>query len=571
MSQSDDNLVGGPASEAAGDARPWVRFYPPGVTGAVEAVAEASLAEMVTSAAARFGARAAFSNLGTALSFREVDTLSTRFASFLQHLGLEKGDRIVIQMPNLLQYPVAMFGALKAGLVVVNMNPLYTVDEMKKVLADAEPRALVVLANFADKVERALEGSTVSHVVVTHVGDLLPFGKRQLVDFVTAKVKKLVPRYTLPAAIDFRRALARGGAQGFKPPALSPRDVAFLQYTGGTTGGTKAATLTHGNLLANQAQFMGLIRSVLGDGHATAIAALPLYHVFSLTVNCLGFFRFGVHNVLVTDPRDVSGFIKTLAATRPAALTVVSTLAGALLEHPEFRALDLRDLKVTVAGGMALRTSVARRWREVTGKDILEGYGLTEASPVVSVNPPHLPPRVGTIGVPLPGTEVRILDDALKPVPAGESGELAVRGPQVMQGYWKQPAETAKVITPEGWLLTGDIARVDADGYIQIVDRKKEIIVVSGFNVYPSELEDVAMRHPKVAEAGAIGVRDEKSGEAPRLFVVKRDESLTAEELLAYLREHLTGYKRPKEIVFRAALPKSNVGKVLRRALRESP
>lgn len=554
-----------------GEDRPWYGFYSPGVGRVITPPAAQSLPELVRNAAAEYGDRTAFSNLGGSLSFTEVDALATRFAAFLQKdLGLARGDRIVLQMPNLMQYPVALFGALRAGLIVVNANPLYTVREMEGVFRDAAPRAIVVLANFADKVEQVLPATTIEHVIVTQVGDLLPSPKRQIVNLVAAKVKKMVPKYHLPRAIAFRDALDRGSKATWTDPALGLDDVAFLQYTGGTTGGAKAAVLTHGNLLANQEQFMGQIRATLGEERQSVIiAALPLYHVFSLTVNCLGFFRFGAHNVLITNPRDIPGFVKELDAARPDGLILVSTLAGALLDNGAFRALDFDKLALTVAGGMAVRSSVAERWRNVTGNDIIEGYGLTEASPVVSVNPTHHPARIGTIGVPLPSTDVRILDDDGHRVTLGTAGELAVRGPQVMMGYWNQPEETRRVITDDGWLLTGDVAVEDQDGFFRIVDRKKEIIVCGGFNVYPGEIEDAAMLHPQVVEAGAIPIPDEHSGEVPKLFVVRRDPALTEDELRAFLKERLTGYKRPRSIEFIDELPKTNVGKVLRRALRE--
>ncbi|WP_062311755.1 AMP-binding protein [Demequina rhizosphaerae] len=555
-----------------GDERPWYRYYGPGVPHAIEPAHEASLGEMVAEAARNHGDKVAFSNLGGTLSFRDVDRLATRFAAFLQHdLGLVKGDRIVIQMPNLLQYPVALYGALRAGLIVVNANPLYTAREMEGVFRDAEPRAIVVLANFADKVAEILPETTLEHVIVTQVGDLLAQPKRAITNFVAAKVKKMVPDYDLPRAIPFTKALKAGAHERLADPGLTHDDVAFLQYTGGTTGGgAKAAVLTHGNLLANQDQFMAQIRNTLGEERQSVIiAALPLYHVFSLTVNCIGFFRFGSHNVLITNPRDLGGFVKTLGATKPDGLILVSTLAGALLDAEGFADIDFDRLKLTVGGGMAVRSSVSDRWKSVTGHDITEGYGLTEASPVVSVNPTHVPPRIGTIGVPLPSTDVRIVDDEAKPLPLGERGELAVRGPQVMRGYWKNEAETSRVLTEDGWLLTGDVAIEDEDGFFRIVDRKKEIIVCGGFNVYPGEIEDAAMLHPGVVEAGAIPIPNEHSGEVPKLFVVRRDDALDEATLRAFLKERLTGYKRPREIEFIDVLPKNNVGKVLRRELRE--
>ncbi|WP_062202307.1 AMP-binding protein [Demequina salsinemoris] len=551
--------------------RPWFAYYGPSVPRHIGPLHESSLGEMVAAAAERHGDADAFTNMGGSLSFREVDALATRFAAFLQHdLKLRKGDRIVIQMPNVLQYPVAFFGALRAGLIVVNANPLYTTREMAGVFKDAEPRAIVVLANFAHKVEEVLPSTSIEHVIVTKVGDLLPRPKGALVNLVADKVKKMVPAYSLPAAISFRKALSQGREERFEDPGVSADDIALLQYTGGTTGGAKAAVLSHRNMLSNQEQFMSQIRATLGEeSQSTIIAALPLYHVFALTVNCLGFYRFGCRTVLITNPRDIKGFVKELAKARPDGIMLVSTLASALLDEPTFKEIDHERLRLTVAGGMAVRSSVAERWRELVGTDIVEGYGLTEASPVVSVNPTHMPPRVGTIGVPLPSTDLRVVDDEGTPLPVGQAGELAVRGPQVMQGYWHNAEETAKVLTDDGWLLTGDVAVMDDDGFFTIVDRKKEIIVASGFNVYPGEIEDAAMMHPLVVEAGAIPVADERAGEVPKLFVVRRDDSLTEEALRAFLRERLTGYKRPRQIEFIDELPKTNVGKVLRRALRE--
>lgn len=549
--------------------RSWYDYYPPGVDRVIDRPVENSLGDMAAGAAQRYGDRVAFSNLGGTLTFNETDQYITRVASYLQNdLGLVKGDRIVLQMPNLMQYPVALYGALRAGLVVVNANPLYTPRELTAVVKDADPKAIVVLSNFADKVEKVVAEHPIEHIIVTHAGDMLPQPKRAIINFAAAKIKKMVPKYSLPGAIPFRN-LVEADPATFKDPGVGHDDVAFLQYTGGTTGGTKAAVLTHWNLLANQEQFIGNLRAVLPEAKSTVIAALPLYHVFALTVNLIGFFRFGGHNVLITNPRDIPAFVKTIGQSKPDAMVLVSTLAGALMENPKFAELDLSNVKISVAGGMALRTAIGERWRKITDSEIIEGYGLTEASPVVSVNPTHLPPRVGTIGVPLPSTDVRILDDDRKDVPLGEPGELAVKGPQVMNGYWNKPEETAAVFMEDGWLLTGDIATLDKDGYLTIVDRKKEIIVVSGFNVYPGDLEDAVMQHPGVIEAGAIPVFDDRAGEVPKLFVVRRDPSLTDTELHAFLKDKLTGYRRPKYIEFLDELPKTNVGKVLRRGLRE--
>ncbi len=567
---SADSAPGTVHSEGT-DGRPhrWTRFYPPGVHAEIDGLSARSLSDLVHQAAREYPDRVAFSNMGTGMTFSEVDALATRFAAFLRgELGLEAGDRIAIQMPNLLQYPIAMFGALRAGLVVVNVNPLYTVAEMEAVLADSRPKAIVVLANFADKVQRVSASVKIDHVIVTQIGDLFPWPKRIVVNTMVRRVKKLVPSYRISNEVRFVDALRRGARCPFAEPVIGPEDLAFLQYTGGTTGGVKAAMLTHHNLVSNQSQFGEFMRFALdGVTAPTVIAPLPLYHVFSLTVNCLGLFRLGATNILITDPGDTPGLIQILRKTKPHAIVLVNTLAAGLLNNADFATLDFARLKMTLAGGMALRSSVAAQWQRVTGSPILEGYGLTEASPVVSTNPPHLPPRTGTIGVPLPSTDVAILDDERQPVPIGTAGELAVKGPQVMRGYWNRPQESAEVLTADGWLLTGDIATIDGDGYLTIADRKKDMIVVSGFNVYPGEIEDTAMRHPKVLEAGVIGVPDDKSGEAPKLFVVKRDPSLTEDEIRNYLRERLTGYKQPRHIQFVEELPKTNVGKVLRRAL----
>jgi long-chain acyl-CoA synthetase len=552
------------------ESRPWLNSYSPELSPTIDAVDYGSIGELIREVCHKYADRPAFSNLGTVLSFRQIDALSDRFAAFLiGELGLAKGDRLVLQMPNLLQYPVAVFGALKAGLVVVNANPLYTAHEMKKVFVDSGAVAIVVLQNFADKLEKIIADTDIRHVVLTDVGDLLPPAKRVVTNFVVKHVQKIVPKHGLTGTIPFREALAKGAKHASVAlPETTRDDTALLQYTGGTTGGTKAAIVTHLNLMSNQAQMLAPMRLRLDEGAETVIAALPMYHIFCLTVNCLAFFNYGAHNVLITNPRDTAGLTKTIAKTKPSVLILVSTLAASLLDRDDFKALDFSGVKLTVAGGMALRGSTAAAWKDATGNDVLEGYGLTEASPVVAVNPTWMAPRVGTIGLPLPSTDIEMRDDDGNVVPLGEAGEMCVRGPQVMQGYWNQPDATADVLKGE-WLLTGDVASMSDDGYITIVDRKKDLIVVSGFNVYPSEVEEVAMAHPKVKDAGVIGVPDEHSGEGVVLFVVKADDSLTEDELRTYLKGELAGYKRPKRIIFRDDLPKSNVGKVLRRELRE--
>lgn len=553
------------------ESRPWLTSYSPRLAPTIDEVEFTSIGELVQATSSRFAEQPAYSNMGAVLTFREIDELSDRFAGFLLgELGLHKGDRVVLQMPNLLQYPVAVYGVLKAGLVVVGANPLYTAKEMKKVFIDSGAVAIVVLQNFADKLEAVVADTEIKHVVLTDVGDLLPAPQRIVTNFVVKRVRKMVPKHDLKGTTSFREALERGRKHAsVTRPEVGLDDTALLQYTGGTTGGTKAAIITHHNLLANQAQMLAPMRLRLDEGQETIIAALPLYHIFSLTVNALAFFAFGSHNVLVTNPRDTADLVKTLDKTKPSVLILVSTLAASLLDNAPFRALDFDRVKLAVAGGMAVRGATAKAWREATGSDMLEGYGLTEASPVVAVNPTWDTPRVGTIGLPLPSTDIEMRDEEGNVVPLGEAGEMCVRGPQVMKGYWNQPENTAEVLDEGGWLRTGDVASMSDDGYITIVDRKKDMIVVSGFNVYPSEIEEVAMAHPKVKDVGVVGVPDDRSGESPVLFVVKADDSLTDDELTAYLKSELAGYKRPRRIVFRDDLPKSNVGKVLRRELKD--
>jgi long-chain acyl-CoA synthetase len=544
-------------------------IWPAGVAREIDVSRYRSIADVVDEACGRYADLVAFDNLGQTLTYRDVDRLSKAFASFLVHdLGLAAGDRIAIQMPNVLQYPIAVFGALRAGLVVVNTNPLYTPREMKHQLRDSGARAILILENFADKLEEILGETDLRHVILTEIGDLFAAPKRQLVNFVVRRVKKMVPRHRL-AHVRLRAALARGARHRFEPATLERDDLAFLQYTGGTTGVSKGAMLTHGNVLANLEQISQWLRPMLREREEVLITALPLYHIFSLTVNCLGLFKIGIRNVLITNPRDIPAFVKELARARPTVMTAVNTLLGALMNHPRFARLDFSTWKVTVAGAMALKTAVAERWREVTGSPALEGYGLTEASPVVCCNPLDGHAKIGTIGLPLPSTQVKVIDEHGDALPHGHEGELCVRGPQVMKGYWNQEEETRKVLPGDGWLRTGDMATIDIQGFVRIVDRKKDMILVSGFNVYPNEVEEIAAKHPKVLDCAAIGVPDEASGEAVKLFVVKRDPSLTADELREHCRKELTAYKVPRHVEFRDELPKTNVGKVLRRALKE--
>jgi long-chain acyl-CoA synthetase len=471
-------------------------------------------------------------------------------------------------MPNILQYPTALFGVLRAGLTVVNCNPLYTPRELEYQLKDSGAEALVVLENFAHVAERVVDRTAVKHVITTALGDLLPFPKRHLVNWVVRHVKRMVPAWNIPHAKNFRTALSEGAALSFTPAEIQPGDIAFLQYTGGTTGVPKGAMLTHRNMVANLQQAHAWMATFFADGRETIVTALPLYHVFALTANCLVFLKIGARNVLITNPRDIPAFVKELGRERFSAMTGVNTLFNALLNHPDFAKIDFSNLRIALNGGMALQRSVAERWQRVTGRPLLEGYGLTETSPIVTISPLHLAEFNGSVGLPVPSCEVAIRDDDGRDVPIGESGELCVRGPQVMKGYWNKPDETAKVMMADGYLRTGDIARLDRDGFVYIVDRKKDMINVSGFKVFPNEVEDVVMLHPGVLEVGAIGVPDATSGEAVKIVIVRRDPNLTVDALIEHCRGHLASYKVPKQVEFRSDLPKTPIGKVLRRALR---
>ena len=550
--------------------RIWLDSYTQSTPHEIDPDAYPSLVALVDEAIARFPDRPAFENMGVRITFAELDRLAKDFARFLAtRPGLAKGERIALMMPNVLQYPVALLGALRAGLVVVNTNPLYTARELRHQLADSGTRAIVVLENFGHVLEECIDDTEVKHVVVTGLGDMLGFPKSALVNFVVRHVKKLVPRFRIDGVVRWNDALDAGRGAAAGAVELAGGDLAFLQYTGGTTGVSKGAMLTHRNMVANILQADGFLRPFAHEGEEVIVTALPLYHIFALTVNCLTYMRFGAMSVLITNPRDMPGFVKTLKGVPVTAITGVNTLFNGLMNTSGFTDLDFSSLRISVGGGMAVQSAVARRWKEMTGVALLEGYGLTETSPCACMNPLHFEDYTGSVGVPMPSTECRVVDDAGNALPVDTPGEICIRGPQVMRGYWNRPEETAAVLDEEGWLRTGDIAEVDASGFFRIVDRKKDMILVSGFNVYPNEIEEVVSNHPEVLEVGAIGVADELSGEAVKIVVVKRSPGLTEESLQAYCREHLTGYKCPRHVEFAHELPKTNVGKVLRRELRE--
>lgn len=551
----------------------WLASYPPGVPAEVDWRATRSLKQLLERSCARFADRPAFTSLGVSMSFRELDEHSRAFGAFLQHtLGLAKGERVAVMLPNTLQHPVAVMGALRAGMTVVNVNPLYTAAELRHQLQDSGAAAIVVLENFAHTVQEARPGTPLRHVVVTQIGDLFPVRKRWLINFAVRHVKHAVPPYALDGAWSIRDALERGTSHGLHEVDIGPDDVAFIQYTGGTTGRPKGAVLTHGNLVANVEQVVAWIGALLKEGEETVITALPLYHVFALTANLLVFLRLGGCNVLIPDPRDMKRFMAVLKRTPFTAITGVNTLFNALMKAPGFdevAASRRGKVKIAVAGGMALQGAVAERWRQAMGQPVIEGYGLSETSPIVCANRVDTMAFSGKLGLPVPSTEVAILDDDGVPQPLGSTGEIGVRGPQVMRGYWNKPKETAEVITADGWLRTGDIGRMGPDGYVEFVDRKKDIIVVSGMKAFPQEIDDAVRLHPDVEDAAAVGVPDEHSGEAVMLFVVRRNPALTEDAVRLHCEQHLAAYKRPKHIEFRKELPRTPIGKVLRRQLKD--
>ena len=549
----------------------WFQNYPEGSPTTLDTSKYDSILDILDKAIREHPDRPAYINMGQVLTFRKLEERSRAFAAYLQNeLKLERGERVALMMPNLLQYPIALFGILRAGLVVVNVNPLYTPRELEHQLQDSGATAIVVVSNFASTLEKIVFNTKVKHVILTRMGDQLSFGKRNLVNFVVKYVKKLVPKYKLPNAVTFREVLSIGKYRQYVRPQVDREDLAFLQYTGGTTGVAKGAMLTHGNIITNIFQAKWIAEPFIGD-HAkqrVAVLALPLYHVFALTVNCLLFLELGVTSLLITNPRDIDGFVKELKKYRFEAITGVNTLFNALLNNENFKEVDFSRLKLSVGGGMAIQQSVATRWHDLTGCNIIEGYGMTECSPLIAACPINVVKHNGTIGVPVPNTDIKIIKDDGSEAQLGEAGELWVKGEQVMRGYWQRPEATAEVLQ-DGWMATGDIVIMDESYSLRIVDRKKDMILVSGFNVYPNEIEDVVMLNYKVAEVVAIGVPHEVSGETIKIFVVKKDDSLTRDELRQHCRQHLTGYKVPKDIEFRDELPKSNVGKILRRVLRD--
>jgi long-chain acyl-CoA synthetase len=548
--------------------RIWLKNYPPGVPTEIDTRQYGSLVELFEKSIRAYGDRPAFTCMGKTITFAELDTMARHFGAWLQAKGLPKGARVALMMPNCLQYPIAMFGTLRAGCVVVNVNPLYTARELEHQLKDAGVEAIVILENFASVFEQVRAKTSVKHVVVTSLGELLGL-KGAIVNLVVRKVKKMVPAYDLPGAIAFKQALAEGAAAKLVTPLLGHEDLAFLQYTGGTTGVSKGAMLLHRNVIAALLQYRSWLGPAIEGERPVIITALPLYHIFSLTVNCLNMMVVGGENILITNPRDIPGFVKELAKHKYTIISGVNTLFNALLNHPDFAKLDFSHLKLAVGGGMAVQKAVAERWKQVTGTTLIEGYGLTETAPAATANPLDLAEYSGSIGVPMPSTDIELRDDSDKPLPLGEAGEICIKGPQVMAGYWQRPEETANVLGADGYLHTGDIGVMDAKGFIRIVDRKKDMIIVSGFKVFPNEIEQVVAMHPGVLECAVVGVPDEHSGEVPKVYVVKKDPQLTEQDVLEHCKRELTGYKRPKYVEFRTELPKTNVGKILRRALRE--
>jgi long-chain acyl-CoA synthetase len=549
----------------------WLNSYPSGIPEEIDLGAYQSVTDVFEQAVKRYGENPCFSNMGTTLTYNEMDRYTDQLASYLQNLpAMEKGDRVAVMMPNVLQNPISIFAALRAGFAVVNTNPLYTPRELEHQLSDSGAKAIIVMENFCHTLAEVIGKTAVQHVVTTQVGDLLHFPKSLIVNLVVRYVKKMVPQFSLPQRVSFKKALQLGSTQRHRAVSCNHDDLAFLQYTGGTTGVAKGAMLTHGNMVANMQQASTWLQNDITEGEEVIITALPLYHIFSLTANCLTFMKVGALNYLITNPRDMPGFVKELQHLKFSAITGVNTLFNGLMNTPGFDQVDFSSLKLSLGGGMAVQKPVAERWKSLTGVPLLEAYGLTETSPAVCINPLTLLEYNGSIGLPVPSTEVSVQDDQGNMLPQGESGEMCVRGPQVMKGYWHRPEETAKVLSADGWLKTGDVAQMDELGFFRIVDRLKDMILVSGFNVFPNEIETVIAGHEGVLEVGVIGVPDQTRGEIVKAVIVKKDPALDEAAIIEHCRENLTAYKVPKIIEFRDELPKTNVGKILRRELRDS-
>ena len=549
--------------------RIWLKHYPRGVPAEIDVNEYASMREVFEESCRKFATRPAFSCMGRTVTFADLDALSSTFGAWLQSIGCAKGTRVALMMPNILQYPVCLFGVLRAGCTVVNVNPLYTARELEHQLVDSGAEIIVVVENFARTLQEVVGKTRVRQTVVTSIGEMLAV-KGRVVDLMLRRVKRVVPKFSLPGAIRFTDAMKAGRKVSLSRVPIGHDDLAFLQYTGGTTGVAKGAMLLHRNIVANMLQARAWVKTILDDSRREVILTpLPLYHIFSLTANCLVFMSVGGENVLIPNPRDIPRFIKEMRRHRFTAMTGVNTLFNALLNNPKFANLNFKSFRLALGGGMAVQEAVARRWKEVTGVTLVEAYGLTETSPAATMNPLDVAEYTGAIGVPIPSTDIVLRDDAGHDVPLGQPGEICIKGPQVMAGYWQRPQDTAEVMTPDGYLKSGDIGVMDERGYIRIVDRKKDMILVSGFNVYPNEIEGVVVMHPGVLECAAVGIPDRKSGEAVKLFVVRKDDALTADDVITHCRDHLTGYKCPRDVEFRGELPKTNVGKILRRQLRD--
>jgi len=547
----------------------WFKSYHESIPKEINPDQYTSLVAFLDEHLKKYADLPAYQFMDKVLTYKEVDKKSQDFAAYLQSLGLQKGDKVGLQMPNIHQYPIALFGILRGGFTAVNVNPQYTVREMEHQYKDADVKAVIIVANFAQNLEKALPQTNIKHVIVTEIGDMLGFLKGKIVNYVVKHKKKMVPPFNIPNAVSFNKALSIGSKSSFKKVETVNSDIAFLQYTGGTTGVSKGAMLTHKNILANMMQIKAWMAPKLRDKQETIITPLPLYHVFALTVNCFSMIAIGAKNILIVNPRDMPSFLGEMVKNKFTVLTGLNTLFVGMMNHPDFKKINWSGVKAVVAGGMAMQKPVAEKWKQMTGIAVAEGYGLSETAPVLTCNPIDGTEQIGTIGIPLPNVDIKLIDDDGKDVPLGEAGEICAKGPNVMLGYWNRPDETAKVFTEDGWFKTGDVGVMHEDGYFKIVDRKKDMILVSGFNVYPNEVEDVVAGHPKVLEVAAIGVSDSKATERVKIYIVKKDDSLTEQELRKYCEENLTGYKQPRDIEFRTELPKSNVGKILRKVLKD--